>query len=211
MIEREYKFIVNKLPKTDYSFAIKQDYYKKEDLLYYLKTNLNLSDEEINSIESVRVRTIINNTNKSDNEKNTNDNLRNSLNKKYVLNAKSNGLFERLEFEAEIDKKTFEEISKIKKTASVEKQRFILKIGKYKFEFDKYIGKDLIVLEVEVESKNDYKKITKILNDKLGLKFVDVTNDKRYKNENLAKENFYESDFKLNWMAFYKFGFDWGM
>ena len=58
MIEKEYKFLVNKLP-NDVNFqkySIEQTYINLEDAKDYFLTLVNLSNERVDTIDTARIR-----------------------------------------------------------------------------------------------------------------------------------------------------------
>lgn len=178
MIEREYKFLVNKLPDKicDEKIYIVQYYFDIKKIIAILPNYLKLNKNQLKDIHSVRLRV-------SKSLETTN----------YILNAKTNGLFVRQEYECEISKQIAKYLlQNFSHFEKIVKERNIYLIDNLKFEFDVYQNKNLIVCEVEVEDEQKYKNILDILTNKLNLKVKDVTFDEKYKNYNLIKENLYE-------------------
>lgn len=178
MIEREYKFLVNKLPDKicDEKIYIAQYYFDIKKIIAILPNYLKLNKNQLKDIHSVRLRV-------SKSLETTN----------YILNAKTNGLFVRQEYECEISKQIAKYLlQNFSHFGKIVKERNIYLIDNLKFEFDVYKNKNLIVCEVEVQNEEKYKNILEILTKKLNLQVKDVTFDEKYKNYNLIKENIYE-------------------
>lgn len=187
MIEREYKFLVNKLPDKicDEKIYIVQYYFDIKKIIAILPNYLKLNKNQLKDIHSVRLRV-------SKSLETTN----------YILNAKTNGLFVRQEYECEISKQIAKYLlQNFSHFEKIVKERNIYLIDNLKFEFDVYKNKNLIVCEVEVEDEQKYKNILDILTNKLNLKVKDVTFDEKYKNYNLIKENLYEWNNRYNKMV----------
>jgi CYTH domain-containing protein len=98
---------------------------------------------------------------------------------KTFLTLKGEGGLTRNEVETEIHKDLFADLWHLTEGRRVEKVRLEKPYGAYKAEIDVYTDRDLIVAEIEVPSEEEAGKLTPI-----GL---DVTEDKRFKNKNLAK------------------------
>ena len=170
--ETEFKFLVSAFPeKYDEKLEIEQVYFdhtKKSKLVTSL-----LGLENLDNIDTARVRSI-----KKQNKQS------------YFLTVKSKGLFERKEYEKQISKSLYDFLME-DALSVVRKNRYILKIDKYKLEFDQYKNKQgLITCEVEIENKNikqQYDEIFNIINN-LGICAKNVTEDKKYKNDNLAEK-----------------------
>lgn len=184
MKEIEYKFLINILPKQIYDkktkkIEITQYYFQKNDVIIYLK-KLNLSNEQIKKIKSVRIRI----------EKYDKKN-------KYILNAKSAGNLVRDEYEIEITKSDFDVLLKNKTIGKINKTRYKIKQQSYVFEFDEYHDnlEGLKTCEIEVENiKSQYFEIKNILTKNFELEIIDITTDQKYKNMNLSKEIIYENN-----------------
>jgi len=98
---------------------------------------------------------------------------------KYTFTLKGDGSLERDEFEAEIPISMFEKYWELTKRKRVEKARLKEEYDGNTAEIDVYTDRDLIIAEIEVDSiekANALKPLGK-----------DVTEDKKYKNKNLAK------------------------
>ena len=182
MKEIEYKFLLKNLPRAVIDNAekvyIEQIYFNKTTNKKILSI-LNIPSSSLKEIDTVRIRI---------------EHHKNSI--KYILNAKTYGQKERLEFEKEIDEKNAKELLIKKYVGKIDKIRYKIPVKNYTFEFDEYLDKNkgLYVCEVEVNKKNDdYNFITEILHNKFELNFVDVTNDSKFKNVNLSKEFVYEN------------------
>ena len=181
MIEKEYKFIVNKIPEhCSECFDIRQIYIDKQQTEKYLIQILKIPINETSQIDNVRVR-IITNKNKEN---------------KYFLTAKTSGLIERNEYEKEISQNTAINIISLKIIGEIHKKRYIFNNFGYKFEFDEYFNyKNLITCEIEVNKENDnYNKIISILKEKYNLKIKDITLKADYKNSNIARRINYENN-----------------
>ena len=184
MKEIEYKFLINMLPKQIFykkiqKIEIKQYYFQKNKMIIYLK-KLNLSNKQIDQIESVRVRV------ENFDDKN-----------KYMINAQSFGGFVRDEYEIQITKKQYENILKKETIGKVIKTRYRIKYKNFVFEFDKYHDnlEGLYTCEIEVKNtEENYFEITRALNAHFKLNIKDITNNQKYKNMNLSKEIIYENN-----------------
>lgn len=166
-IEKEYKFKVDKLPKTHMKKQeIIQFYFDFNNLKHHLLSINNTINFE--NVTSSRIRII------KENGK-----------IKYFLTLKSSGTFSREEQEMELDEKTAKYL--IKNAHSyIKKTRHILAKDGINFEFDEFEN-GLIFAEVEIKDENiaSYEKILKILNS-LNINYTDVTNNPAYKNQNMA-------------------------
>lgn len=174
--EIEYKYLVDKIPFD------KNLYYEKKYIeQIYFQTNDNINNQlmdllnldTLDNINTFRVRKIIKDSNIS-----------------YIITLKSKGKLIREEYETEISEDLYLYLGK-DSTNKVIKNRYVFNIDDYTFEFDEYlnINNDILTVEVEVDSLdiNIKNKIEKIMNDKLDLKFNDVTNEKKYKNKYLVE------------------------
>ena len=123
---------------------INQVYLSVEKNTDLIKNIFKLNASEIEKINEVRIRQQIHDANTI-----------------YYLTAKSKGDFERLEYEKVIDKDLAKHLIETSKIGSVRKNRHIIKIKDFKFEFDEYLGKyeQLKTVEVEVQDKKDYIKL----------------------------------------------------
>ena len=182
MKEIEYKFLLEHLPRAaidnEEKIYIEQFYFDKNESNDVLKI-LKVSSKEVKMIDTVRIRVEHNKTSV-----------------RYILNAKTQGQKERLEFEKEVDKTLAKKILKRKIVGKIQKIRCKIHKNDYIFEFDEYLNKNkgLCVCEVEVNKNNDnYKLIIEILNNYFKVSFVDVTNNLEFKNKNLSKGFVYEN------------------
>ena len=182
MKEIEYKFLLEQLPtiaQGKQAIYIEQYYfdrYKNPDLLKILKVPIKLQSK----IETIRIRK---ETTKSKTI--------------YVLNAKSGGKKERLEYEIALPENIAKQLLNKKIVGKITKIRQKIIKEPYIFEFDTYLDKNkgVYICEVEVNKKTDnYKLITTILNDYFKVKFIDVTQNIEYKNINLSEEIFDENN-----------------
>ena len=97
---------------------------------------------------------------------------------KYFFTMKSDGLQKRNELETTISQDLFENIYSLTETR-VEKKRLKVNIDGLIYEFDKYLDRDLIVVEIEVNNEKDLEKIIVLGKD--------ITEEIGFKNKNLAK------------------------
>ncbi len=95
----------------------------------------------------------------------------------FTLNG--DGDVAREEFETEIDPETFAKYWPDTKGRRIEKVRMKMPYRGFVAELDVYTDRDLVVAEIEVPTEKDAEKL-----EPLG---KDVTEDKKYKNKNLAK------------------------
>lgn len=164
--EKEYKFIVNKIPNTKNIQKITQYYF---DLSIHKKFVSKMFNSNLSDISSARVRKITNN-NKTE----------------YYITLKGVGDFERIELEKKITKPIAVYLLKNNIKSSISKTRYVVNVDDIKFEFDQY-NNGLKIAEVEVSNNQTYNQITDCLKNKLNIKFIDVTSNKKYKNEMLAQ------------------------
>ena len=178
MKEIEYKFLLKNLPKQirdEDSIKIEMTQYYldiKEVKKYYSK--LNIENKELKNVNHIRLRF----------EK-TGDIT------EIILTVKSDGNKIRDEYEKAITPEEATEILKAKHIGKVKKNRYRIAKNGYIYEFDEYFEHNtgLFTCEVEVTKFNDnYPAITSILTNYFNCNFVDITNDKRYKNVNLSQE-----------------------
>ena len=97
----------------------------------------------------------------------------------YFFTLKGKGGLERNEAELQITNQQFEELWPLTEGKRVEKVRLTVPYQGHNAEIDVYTDRDLIVAEVEVPTLEDAQKLVP-----LGL---DVTEDPKYKNKNLAR------------------------
>jgi CYTH domain-containing protein len=98
--------------------------------------------------------------------------------KVFYFTLKGQGNLSRDEFNVEIEKDIFDKYWPETKGKRLEKIRLEKQFGDYIAEFDVYANRDLITAEVEVPTESLAEKL-----DSLG---YDVTEEKKYKNINLA-------------------------
>jgi len=160
-----FKFVVNKIPSgISNKTQITQVYLDLEKTLPILE---HIFNSDLSNIKSARIRI-------AQKEKQS----------KFYLTLKSSGGFEREEKEIEITKSLAWLILKDGIKAKLSKTRYVLNKNGTILEFDEFKN-GVKLVEVEVASVDDYKKVVKILTE-IGLQFRDVTDDQNYKNENLA-------------------------
>lgn len=169
MIEREYKFLVDKLPEYyDRKIDIVQIYFNPTSEIFKI---LDI-DSPFKCISRIRIQTEDGKT-------------------KYVLNIKGKGNIEREEFEKEISYKQAKHILSSGIKSYLKKTRYIVSQNDFCFEFDEYKEhlKGLLTCEVELDSLAIS---PDMIREKLLLNFdvraKDVSLDKKYKNTNLAKK-----------------------
>jgi len=97
----------------------------------------------------------------------------------FFFALKSEGLEERIELESKISQELFDNLYSFTEGKRVEKIRYIQNIEGLDYEFDFYLDRDLVVVEIEVKDKKDLSRILALGKD--------ITLDKNYKNEELAK------------------------
>ena len=108
--------------------------------------------------------------------------IRKQSNQEYAtFTVKSEGDMVRKEDETTINLIAFENLKKIAK-GSIEKTRYYINEGRYTFEIDEYKDLDLMTVEVEFNSIEEAKEFNPP--EWFG---KEVTEDKRYKNKNLAR------------------------
>jgi len=98
---------------------------------------------------------------------------------KFFFTLKGDGSLSRSELEKEIDSGLFNEFWPETGGKRLEKCRLKRPYQEYEAEFDLYLDRNLIIAEVEVPSIEDAQKLLPLGKD--------VTDDKGYKNKNLAK------------------------
>jgi len=104
--------------------------------------------------------------------------LRKKGEKNYIT-FKDNGGLARNELEVEIEKEVFDKYWKKTKGQRVKKMRLEKAFEGYTAEIDVYTDRNLVVAEIEVPNI--------LIAEKLKPLGKDITNDKEYKNRNLAK------------------------
>lgn len=102
---------------------------------------------------------------------------------KYYYNQKGEGTLVREESEKEITKDTYDKIIEYKIGRTINKNRYRVPVGKYVAEVDKYLDdlEGLLVVEVEFKSLEDANNF--VVPSWFG---KEITDDLRYKNDNLA-------------------------
>ncbi len=97
-----------------------------------------------------------------------------------TIKSKSKGI-SRMEFEYEIPLTDAEQLMKLSLTPVVEKYRYKIPYAGHIWEVDEFLGenKGLIVAEVEMQSEDELVEIPNWIGE-------DVSDDKRYRNSNLA-------------------------
>lgn len=98
---------------------------------------------------------------------------------RYYFTLKGAGGLERNEAETEVPKEFFQKHWKLTEGNRIEKVRLAVKDGTNTAEFDVYLDRDLITAEIEFSSQKAARRCLP-----LGL---DVTENERYRNRNLAK------------------------
>lgn len=181
-IETEYKYLVDNIPnKYDKVVSISQYYFVKGCIKELLMNLFSLNEDEFDEITTSRLRFV----KEADNDS-------------YILTLKSKGAFSRKEYEKHLSSDLFNQImNSIKNniTSIIIKNRYYLNINLDNeilcLEFDEYLNLKDKMYTCEVEINNNTKeldeKILKILNEKLNIKAINVTDDYRYKNSNLHK------------------------
>jgi adenylate cyclase len=105
-----------------------------------------------------------------------------NINSKYFLTVKGEGTIAREEYEIPISALTYEELSLRLQSKLLKKNRYFIPIGKNMAELDVYINfEDLVMVEVEFPNV--------ILADNFEVPDwfgIEVTDDKSFKNKNLA-------------------------
>jgi CYTH domain-containing protein len=97
----------------------------------------------------------------------------------FFFTLKGNGTVERDELEIPISRETFNLYWPQTKGKRVEKIRLKKTLNNYLLEIDFYLDRELVVVEVEVGSREEAENFPALGKD--------ITNDKNYKNKNLAK------------------------
>lgn len=171
--EIELKYKINKIPPLQKEGMIINQYYfdflKKQNSLIFLFQDLNFKE-----ITEARIREI---KQKEEIE--------------FILTLKSGEVNSRTEYEKSIDKKTAINLLKNNIVGKVKKRRYEITLNNITFEFDEYLNssKNLKTVEIELKELPTKIKIAEIegmLKHIFKLKFKNVTNDKNFKNKNLA-------------------------
>ena len=105
------------------------------------------------------------------------------IDNKYYYNQKGEGTLVREESEKEINEDTYNKLIDYKIGRTIVKHRYKVPVGKYLAEVDKYLGdlEGLLVVEVEFNSLEDANNFE--VPNWFG---KEITEDLRYKNDNLA-------------------------
>ncbi len=112
----------------------------------------------------------------------TNSNFEVRLSKRgdeFFMTLKNTHLVIREEFDNHITKEEFEKLWNKTIGRRIKKIRIKIPYKDYNAEFDFYLDRDLIIMEIEVKSIKDY--------NNLPLFGLDVTKNEKYKNKNLAR------------------------
>lgn len=175
-VELEYKYLINKFPEFG-----ELNYNKVNIVQHYCILN-DEQKQKLYNLFNIQSEMDVFRVRKITTEKQIN----------YILTLKSKGLISREEYECDIDENMFLELSSSIESTIV-KNRYTLKIDKYKFEFDEYLnlGIDLKTVEVELNNADkldrDIMNIESILKNELLLEIEDITTNIKYKNSNLYK------------------------
>ena len=172
--EVEIKCLVDKIPtlpcKQKQIEQIYIDFENKKQIV-----SVFLNDVDFSKISQVRVRKV------------TEDGQ-----SQYLLTAKSNGEYQRAEYEVKIPKTIYDLLAD-GETKKIQKTRYVVSKYGYDFEFDKFHGAQsgLVLVEVEIDKNNPLTvdKIKQILTNQFGLEIQDVSKLEQYKNNNLAQNN----------------------
>lgn len=172
--EIEIKCIVDKIPQLPCrQKQIEQIYVEFENKKHIISAIL--GEIVFENISQVRVRKI------TEGEKT-----------QYYLTAKSDGGYERVEYETQIPKTIYDLLAD-GETKKIQKTRYVISKSGYDFEFDKFHGGQdgLVMVEVEIgeNNKQTIEKIKQILTTEFGLEIQDVSKMSQYKNSNLAENN----------------------
>ena len=171
-IEKEVKYLINKIPSNVVEFSYFEQYYfecitVEKDLLELFNLN------SLEGFNTKRIRLI----------------KKNEITK-YILTLKTSGLYEREELEKEISKNLFFKFLNEPILSSVKKNRYFVPHDGFLFEFDEYLNLNSLLYTCEVEDfdlENNKHKIEEILKNYFQVEFKDVTLDPKYKNSNITK------------------------
>jgi len=105
---------------------------------------------------------------------------------KYELTIKGKGHISKTEVEKELTKKEFDALWVLTEGKRLEKNRFLVPFGDYTIEFDVFKGhlEDLVMFEVEFKTLEEADNFNP--NIDWITSFEDVSEDMKYKNNNLA-------------------------
>ena len=171
-IEKEVKYLINKIPAKALEFSYFEQYYFEcvsieKELLKLFKLN------SLENFNTKRIRLI-----------KTNEVV------KYIITLKTSGLYEREELEQEVSKDLFNKILNEPILSCVKKNRYFVTYNGFTFEFDEYLNLKTKLYTCEVEDVNleeNLHKIEEILKSYFEVEFKDVTLDPKYKNSNITK------------------------
>lgn len=171
-IEKEVKYLIDKLPSnlTDFLY-FEQYYFECIDIENDILKLFNLNSLEVFSTKRIRF-------------------IKSRNGEKYILTLKTSGLYEREELEKEISKDLFDKILNQNILSCVKKNRYVKRYKEYVFEFDEYLNLTTKLYTCEVEDQNLEKNkddIEFILINHFNLTINDVTLDPKYKNNNITK------------------------
>lgn len=99
-----------------------------------------------------------------------------------IKGISSNSGMSRFEFEKEISKEDALSLLEICEPGAIDKTRTVVKVGKHKFEVDRFLGENegLVVAEIELSSEDEEFEKPEWLGE-------EVTGDPKYYNANLSK------------------------
>ncbi len=166
MIERELKYVVDKIPQSFNKVLKIRQYYFRPSKSSKLISKL---FPEAMDIRTYRLRII---------------------DDKAILTLKTEGILSRNEYEKEVDQEIKELILSDEITSEIIKNRYFYYFDNYTVELDEYLNLKNKLLTAEVEYFSDdisyhKKNIESILVNNLDLEISDVSFDFRYKNSNL--------------------------
>lgn len=173
-IERELKYCINTLPLSlSKPIYIEQYYFNPKGIESILSSTF--PNVDLKTITTFRFRII-----------------KDEFSFKNILTLKTQGLFERNEYEKEVDDNIKDIILTLPIISKIVKNRYIDSFNSFNFEFDEYLNlnTNLYTVEIELDDFNELVKsnIEDILLNHYNISFTDVTNDPSYKNANLIKK-----------------------
>ncbi|MBI4152814.1 hypothetical protein HY495_03825 [Candidatus Woesearchaeota archaeon] len=146
---------------------------------YVLRDGVSLHQGYFPNIEGETVRELADLVGFKDKFKPTEARLRNKGEEQFYFTLKGPGGVQRDEFDPEIEKIVFARYWPGTQGSRVEKVRLARGYGEHTAEIDLYTDRDLIVIEVEVLTLEEAERLVPLGKD--------VTEDKAYKNRNLAR------------------------